>query len=84
MTGMKLEVGMAKGLGNTERWFTNTIPIADGCSFFNSMPRSFKDPFKGALKALLNTRLKNCLTNQAFYDVDEFLTFDWETAQLTD
>lgn len=35
------------------------------------------------LKAL-KTRLKGCSAKQAFHDVEKFLAFDYETAQLTD
>ncbi|KAG8299887.1 hypothetical protein J6590_090249 [Homalodisca vitripennis] len=49
--------------------------------FLHKPPNSIKDsPTPKALK----TRLKRFLVSRAFYNAGEFLTFDWETAQLED
>lgn len=59
----------------------NTFPRRRVFYVFNAIPRSFEEaPTFKALK----TRLKGYSANQAFCNVDEFLAFDWMTAQLTD
>lgn len=38
----------------------------------------------GSTRKALKTRLKCCLANQGFYNVDEVFSFLWGAAQLTD
>lgn len=52
------------------------IPLA-AVHFFNWLPHLFIDA--PTIKAF-KTRLKGISASQAFYDVHEFFTFDWETA----
>ncbi|KAG8307308.1 hypothetical protein J6590_024956 [Homalodisca vitripennis] len=55
------------------------LPSQAGVRFLNKLPNSIKNaPTPKALKA----RLKRFLASQAFYSADEFMAFDWVTAQL--
>ncbi|KAG8297946.1 hypothetical protein J6590_025163 [Homalodisca vitripennis] len=76
-TGMRLEAEITTTvLENTERWFMSTS--STGVHFVNRLPNSIKNA--QAPKAS-KTRLKRFLMSKAFYSVDEFLAFNWETAQ---
>ena len=56
------------------------LPSQAGVHFVNSLPNSIKDaPMPKAFK----TRLKICLGIQAFYNTDEFMGHNWETALIT-
>lgn len=57
------------------------LPLQAGFHLFNCLPQSFKNAqtFK-----LLKTRHKISLASRAFYNFDEFLAFDLETAQSAD
>ncbi|KAG8268263.1 hypothetical protein J6590_032120 [Homalodisca vitripennis] len=50
--------------------------ISAGVHFVNKLPNSIKN---ARTPKVLKTRLKRFLVSQAFYNVDEFLAYDWET-----
>ncbi|KAG8294549.1 hypothetical protein J6590_088087 [Homalodisca vitripennis] len=54
------------------------LPSQAGVHFINSLPNSITNA--KASKA----RLKRFLVSNAFYSIDEFLAFNWETAQFDD
>ncbi|KAG8293306.1 hypothetical protein J6590_020914 [Homalodisca vitripennis] len=55
--------------------------IASRCSFVNRLPNSIKSVnMPKAFKA----RVKSSFIRAAFYNTDEFLTHNWETAELAD
>ncbi|KAG8253552.1 hypothetical protein J6590_032350 [Homalodisca vitripennis] len=55
------------------------LPSQAGVQFINRLPNSMKNAQTAkASKA----RLKRFLVSKAFYSVDEFLAFNWETAQF--
>jgi len=57
------------------------LPSQAGVHFINKLPNSIKNsPSPKALK----TRLKRFLASQAFYNVAEFLSFNWDTTQHGD
>ncbi|KAG8287822.1 hypothetical protein J6590_030384 [Homalodisca vitripennis] len=58
-------------LEDTERWFMSTC--------LNRFPNFMKN---AQTPKASKTRLKRFLVSKAFYSVDEFLAFNWETAQL--
>ncbi|KAG8306282.1 hypothetical protein J6590_050654 [Homalodisca vitripennis] len=44
--------------------------------FISRMPNKIKN---ASTPKVLKTRIKLCLASNAFYSVDEFLAFNWET-----
>ncbi|KAG8277749.1 hypothetical protein J6590_036530 [Homalodisca vitripennis] len=57
------------------------LPSQAGVHCINKLPKGIKNaPSPQAVK----TRLKSVLVSQAFYNVAEFLAFNWETTQQGD
>ncbi|KAG8299034.1 hypothetical protein J6590_003003 [Homalodisca vitripennis] len=54
------------------------LPSQTGVHFINRLPNEIKNA--STLK-VLKTRIKLCLASNAFYSVDEFLAFNWETTR---
>ncbi|KAG8252956.1 hypothetical protein J6590_045156 [Homalodisca vitripennis] len=52
------------------------LPSQAGVHFVNKLPNSIKN---SPTPKVLKTRFKRFLVSQAFYNVDEFLAYDWET-----
>ncbi|KAG8265293.1 hypothetical protein J6590_097943 [Homalodisca vitripennis] len=55
------------------------LPSQAGIRFINKLPDQLRNA--PTLK-VLKTRLRRFLVSQAFYSADEFMAFDWVTAQL--
>ncbi|KAG8243946.1 hypothetical protein J6590_033977 [Homalodisca vitripennis] len=57
------------------------LPSQVGVRFINSLPDSMKNV---QTPKALKTRLKRFLASKAFYSVDEFFNYSWETSNLED
>ncbi|KAG8301339.1 hypothetical protein J6590_056032 [Homalodisca vitripennis] len=57
------------------------LPSQAGVRFINSLPDFMKNV---QTPKALKTRLKRFLASKAFYSVDEFLNYSWETSNLED
>ncbi|KAG8292288.1 hypothetical protein J6590_043540 [Homalodisca vitripennis] len=54
------------------------LPSQAGVHFINRLPNKIKN---ASTPKVLKTRIKLCLASNAFYSVDEFLAFNWETTR---
>ncbi|KAG8270592.1 hypothetical protein J6590_082426 [Homalodisca vitripennis] len=54
------------------------LPSQAGVNFINRLPNKIKN---ASTPKVLKTRIKLCLSSNAFYSVDEFLAFNWETTR---
>ncbi|KAG8275563.1 hypothetical protein J6590_083180 [Homalodisca vitripennis] len=54
------------------------LPSQAGVHFINRLPNELR---KASTLKALKTRLKRCLVSNAFYNIKEFLEYDWETIQ---
>ncbi|KAG8304842.1 hypothetical protein J6590_084813 [Homalodisca vitripennis] len=55
------------------------LPSQAGVHFINRLPNSMKN---AETPKASKARLKRFLVSKAFYSVDEFLAFNWETTQF--
>ncbi|KAG8332885.1 hypothetical protein J6590_012654 [Homalodisca vitripennis] len=55
------------------------LPSQAGIRFINKLPDQLRN---APTPKVLKTRLRRFLVSQAFYSADEFMAFDWVTAQL--
>ncbi|KAG8324827.1 hypothetical protein J6590_082806 [Homalodisca vitripennis] len=79
-TGMRLEAEITTVLKDRTVVYEH-LPSQAGVHFINSLPNCITN---AQTPKASKAHLKRFLVSNAFYSVDEFLAFNWETAQFDD